>query len=650
MNKHSFTQPATRLITVASMILAAILPLLVSFLLHVPRVALDNFTDAVFYLSYARQFGELVSRYGFIYYATRFGGILPDALSGHLFGEINGIWILRWGLSIAVSLTLFLFFRKRYGLLPGMIASLLWSLNPAALRLLCTTYVDSTAVPFLILGCVLFAAAGGNRLVCVLAGVLLGLAASAHLYAAFALFLLVPWMMGSLYENRAVLVRSFTWTSVGFLGTFLIGWLWYWVVWRMPALFGPTIELMRDLGGGQAALWKKPLITALRETPAWFAPFALLPALMLASIRENPLIRGAALSLLMSAGFFWGGDLFGNAYVLSMPFYYSFLIPVMTLSSATLCGELVARKEKCKSLIWLSVAGIALASILVGSTGKFAQMLGHYRAKDIPVIELASALSEELPKAQQDGKVMRFWYDDDLSKPGGSDRRMIGAFWLHTFVKLLGEKELYVSFPIMSPGDAETIRSSEVNRIVIFDQDPMLVNRALEEIKTQKLPYTISKMTTLTALSDSKRTLSVAVLERNHPLITEVSSVDFKGWNAYHNGKILSQTSTGTDLMSGKIKWWDFAELPIGSMKKGTSIVISCRVESGMIRFALHEGTGGILEQTEMWLTKNIQELILTAPCDIKDAVLTLHSMYPRGSQSQVFIEKVEKDELPIAP
>jgi hypothetical protein len=113
--------------------LAAILPIVIGYLLKVPRVVLGNFSDAVFYLAYARHFQELVLRYGFPYYATRFGGILPDALSGALFGEIAGIWLLRYGLAVAVSITLFISFRKRYGILAGLAASLIWTLSPAAI-------------------------------------------------------------------------------------------------------------------------------------------------------------------------------------------------------------------------------------------------------------------------------------------------------------------------------------------------------------------------------------------------------------------------------------------------------------------------------------------------------------------------------------
>ena len=104
-------------------VLAVLLPLAGGFLFQIPKVVLDNFTDAVFYLPDARQFLELVLHYGFIYYKTRFLGILPDALSGHFFREINGIWMLWWGLSVTVSLALFPFFRKRCGQAAGMIAA-----------------------------------------------------------------------------------------------------------------------------------------------------------------------------------------------------------------------------------------------------------------------------------------------------------------------------------------------------------------------------------------------------------------------------------------------------------------------------------------------------------------------------------------------
>ena len=687
-------------------VMAAVLPIVAAFLLKVPRVALDCFTDSVFYLAYARHFGELVLRYGFPYYATRFGGILPDALCGTLFGQIDGIWILRYGLAATVSVVLFLFFRKRYGVLTGLLASLFWSFNPAVLRLLCTTYVDSMAVPFLILGCCLFASGWGGRFGALVAGILAALAASAHLYAAFALFLLSPWFLAAFWGNRPLLLRSLCWMAGGFLGTFLLGWLWYWIVWGMPAFFSPTVEVLRDLGNGGAAQWKKPLALVLRETPAWFAPLALLvpvawSALLPTSISHLPspisaLIRGVALSLLASIGFFWGGDLFGKAYVLSMPFYYSFLLPVTILGAATLCGELIASQQKklprlflfsglliagvtpalLANLNWLSpvteaifltalvlpllfilekpllttlgLLGIASAALLVASTGMFSWIVGHYPSKDIPVLELTFALQKELPKAAEDGRVMRFWYDDDPGHPGGTDCRMIGSFWLHTFGKLTAEKDSYVSFPEMNASDAALISGSGMDRLVVFDQDPNQVAKALEVISARGLPFRVSKRVTLSAPSDPSRKLEVAILERMRPgTDASATPLDLRKIQAVNHGKMTLQ-GDAVELTSGTVRWWAFAKLPLGGLKKGESLRIRFKIEKGMIRFTLNDEKKESVEHVGKWRMADEQELILTAPRDLPDASLSLDSMYPYGTRSQVLIEKIEKITTPV--
>ena len=519
---------------------------------------------------------------------------------------------------------------------------MLWSFNPADLRLLCTTYVDSTAVPFIILGCLLFASRTSSLIFPLASGVLFALAASAQLYAAFALLLLSPWLICSLWEDRGVLKGSLIWSGVGFLGTFLIGWVWYWAEWGMPALFSPTIELMRDLGSGQAALWKKPLGVALKDCPAWFAPLALLPAFGMLWKRGSHLLRGGALSVLASTAFFWGGDLFGNAYVLSMPFYYSFLIPVMTLASATLIGELMRVEVRGKWVVLTSTIGIILASVLVASTGMFSQMAGKYRSNDIPVIELASALGKELPKAPSDREVMRFWYDDDLTKPGGSERRMIGAFWLHTFGKLTGYKDGYVLFPQMDPRDAEAVRFSGVERIVIFDQDHSQVEKALKHIEDHGLPFQVSKRFLLSARSDNSRKLEVAILERTIPTLEQkISNLDPNQLRVFHGGKVVWK-GEALELTSGAIKWWDFAKLPLGDLKKGDGLHLRFRIEEGMIRFSLNDKKEN-LEHVEKWTSDGDQVVELVASRDISDAFLSLHSMYPNGARSRLVIETIEK-------
>lgn len=129
-----------------------LLPLVARKILRLPELAFANFTDSVFYLSYSQSFEELFLRHGFIYYASRFGAILPDAIAFNLFGPTEGPVVLRLFLACLVSGSLFLVGRLYFGVLVGVFASMLWSFQPVAARLWCTTYLDSSAVPFLILG------------------------------------------------------------------------------------------------------------------------------------------------------------------------------------------------------------------------------------------------------------------------------------------------------------------------------------------------------------------------------------------------------------------------------------------------------------------------------------------------------------------
>lgn len=677
------------------LLLASIMPFSVGMLLGVPKIALGNFTDSVFYLSYARQFSELILRFGFPYYATRFGGILPDALSGQLFGEIAGIWVLRWLLATAVSGSLFLCFRKRYGVLTGLLASVLWSFNPAVLRLLCTTYVDSTAVPFLMIGSCLVIAGWGGRYGLVMAGCFFAFAASAHLYAAFALILLIPLLVGSRWHEVRKRSGMVGWVVMGFFITFGIGWFWYWAVWGIPSLFGPTIDLMKDLGNGQAAQWKKPTALALHETPAWFAPVAILAPLGIAAFRGSSLVKSGFLSLLLSIGFFWGGDLFGSAYVLSMPFYYSFLLPVTILASIILGGEVIsiqtaprlrrivsaslvlatiiptfsavhclkriplaycgvvgvlcllviAWKNLSKRLLVIMTVAAIVASIwLTASTGIFRQILGYYQLKDIPVLELAAALRREVPTAWSDTKVTRFWYDDNTAKPGGSDRRMIGSFWLHTFSKLTGENESLVPFSMIATPDAEAITSSGVERIVIFDQGSAEVDEALKKIEERRIPFVLSKRVTLHSGSDSQRMLEVAILDRhdleNHCMLI---AIDLRGIRYGAHEKLKLEGGKARLTMSSN-KWWNQAKLPLPFMKQGDRLRVKANIDSGRVRFILGDEALQFEEHVDRWPSNGLQEMVLTAPMDLPHPELGIRSLYPNRSQSRLLFEEIGID------
>jgi len=403
-------------------------------------------------------------------------------------------------------------------------------------------------------------------------------------------------------------------------------------------------------------------------------------------------MTGSACTLLLSTIFFWGGDLFGNAYVLSMPFYYSFLLPATVLATGSVCGELVSSQSsrslkmlvagllalasafpaaiaRCEigcwvvasvgfasaltlmpfwgrlAVKWLLVVSLPLlflASLAVARTGMFSQMLGHYAAKDEPVLEIASRLREMIPSAWSDQATMRFWYDDDSRTPGGRDRRLIGSFFLHTFGKLTAKDGVYVPFGVLDDASAVAIADNGPGRIVIFDQDPEKVSGAVSAISAQRLPYTVVKEERLAAGGDSRRALQVAILERSLASSGRSHSAKFS-WHPMHRGRLLASDGSATEFLSSRIKWWDpLAEADLGPLRKGDRVIIPYAIRLGRIRFDLEDKGKAIVETVEKWPSDQEARLEWIAPANINDAVVTLRNRYPTGSLSRIRVGAVQ--------
>jgi hypothetical protein len=450
--------------------------------------------------------------------------------------------------------------------------------------------------------------------------------------------------------------------------------------------------VLRELSNGQTELWRKPLIIALEETPAWFAPLALLVPTVMAAFRASPLMKGITLSLITSSAFFWGGDLLGRAYVLSMPFYYSFLLPVSTLSGATLCGEMLVSEVKSSNrkllfilfamavsiptiwarfghvswrseafifiilviplifvlssfqnrlLITISLTGVLTASLVVSSTAMFSWIAGHYQSNDIAVLELAADLENELPKAATDGRVMRFWYNDEKSTES-MDTEMIGACWLHPFCKLLGKDGHYVPFLKMESADASAISESGTEIIVIMDKSPDQVARASKVIEEAGIPFHIVKTETLISRNDSAHRLSLAIVERNKTSPSNSIPIDLRNMKILHQGSFAT-TNNGIRITSPSIKGWDFVKIPVGTLQKGEAVAIRFKMRKGLMEFSINDKSNPHLDAVEKWPYNNDDQIFLVAPFYLSDAWVSLASMYPTGSVSSVTIENVEK-------
>jgi hypothetical protein len=272
----------------------------------------------------------------------------------------------------------------------------------------------------------------------------------------------------------------------------------------------------------------------------------------------------------------------------------------------------------------------------------FSQFMGHYPDRDVPVVELAGQLRQGIPSASVDGRVVRLWYDDELSKEGGVERRMIGSFWLHRFSLLCGEKDEVVPFLKLNDSNVTSITSSGPDIIIIFDQDPAKVGSAVKLFSEKKLPYMMVKRCLLTAPSDPSRKLDVAILDR----ITSFSgkardAVDLHEVQAIHYGSIVWDNDVPI-IKSGKFKFWDFARVKIGQLKKGDCVEVSLRVQSGRLRCALNGNNGTTFDHVEKWQTQGDQNITFLVAKNIPDAELSFHSMYPKGATTSAVIKKIE--------
>jgi len=521
-----------------------LLPLVARKILRLPELAFTNFTDSAFYLSYSQSFEELFLRHGFIYYASRFGAILPDAVAFNLFGPAEGPIVLRLFLACLVSGALFLVGRLYFSPLIGILASLLWCFHPVASRLWCTTYLDSSAVPFLILGVCLLLLFRTSCAAAFFAGILLAFSVSSHLYLVILAGCLVPLVVGARWEDRRVLFcNQLPWILGGFFFTVAAAYYWYAVNCGIGAFWQPTLELMRKMSDGQTELWKKPFAAALSETPLWLAPFPFLVWALASWKKLDPFGHGAFGALFLSTAFFWAGDLITGAYALSMPFYFSFLLPVLLFSLIAFVGNAARHTKSSKEyLIFVLCAAAAVAgpmilkaqskwpwpvtcslcavavlgcslyffrrafqqiafilcllflSCLTLATGFFSQFLADVRiqnSKDHKIPALAVKLKQMLPPASE-GEVIRFWY------PEGSENelKMLQSFFLHTFSMLPGETG-FAKYPQISEEDIEAVRRAGVQQVVLLDKDAVRIDQALQAMAKAGMVFSVIQTDTL---------------------------------------------------------------------------------------------------------------------------------------------------------
>lgn len=638
-------------------ILCFLLPVFLALFLGSPLLMLQNFTDGVFYLGYALQFHELVARVGLIYYAVRFGGILPDALAFSILGPDIGLPLVRYGLAGLCCLVLFLLFSARGARVWGVFAAFMWAVNPAAIRLLQTAYVDVAGTYFMLLGMLLLLFPTVRNWMAFLAGVFLLLAISAHLHAAIALFFALPLIiLVRLQEGWKPMFIQGLWATIAAVlvaGTaavfyFLNFGLWDWT--------SPTLEHFQQLRDGDAAIWRRSWSEVLQIGPFWLLP---IPAMVIYCMvrSKDRLLLGSFLGLVGYIGFLFYGDFFHGGFSLSMFYYFSFVLPCLTLFLAATGQAISAGSNQFRwhetfvsavlglafllpvflerwsaghlSALWVSVVlfvcllGLGfwrkpfimfwiypvlffIMSWLVAKAPTSSLALGRYwKSDDIGVLGVGRQLGEILPKAREDAGILKFWFDD----PGEGDLRMVQSLYLHNFTRLQREDWSAVSYSELTPEDARLIRSSGVRHLVLLGLKPEEITTGVNYLKNAGIDFEEWNRIKLT---DRDENLEVLHLFLPQPEVVEQQSLSLSEIRL-QNGATLTRTQTGWRIQSEAIKWHVDAYLPIPEFKPGQGVRVIFRVEKGAVDFGfLSEAGAGVMQSNQRYsITPGIVETII---------------------------------------
>ena len=671
------------------LITSIFLPLGTRLILRLPELAFTKFTDSVFYLSYSQSFQELFLRHGFIYYASRFGAIFPDAVAFNLFGPTDGPVFLRLFLACLVSGSLFLVGRMYFSPLIGILASLLWSFQPVAARLWCTTYLDSSAVPFLILGVCLLLLFRKSCAAAFFAGILLAFSVTSHLYLVILAGCLVPLVVGARWGDRWLLFcNQIPWLLGGFLLTLSAAYYWYAVHSGIGAFWQPTLELMRKMSGGDTNLWKKPFAAALSETPLWLAPFPFL-AWALASWKKLDCFgRGAFGALLLSTAFFWAGDLIGGAYALSMPFYFSFLLPVLLFSLITFAGN-AARHTKSSlaystfvlcaaaavagpmilkaqskwpwsitfSLCAVAVLGCSLyffrrafqqiafifclliLSCLTLATDLFSQFLADVKLsspfdKKLPAI--AKKIRDFLPPASG-GEVVRFWYPDS-----NTNLKMLQSFFLHTFSLLPGQSG-FSTYLNATAADAAAIKAAGVQDIVLLDTDAARLNRAIDSLSYAGLSFDTAQANIQRL---GKENIFVQRLKVQTPDSSSWVPLDLRTIQVAKNAALAFGTKSV--IVTTSDRRWNFDSwIPIPKNENSSDFGIKLQVLSGRVEVCLiskdSEARDCVTASVEAWPTPNAVDYVLESSGPRPVENILIRNKMPDTAVSKVEIYGVKQ-------
>jgi len=666
-------------------------PVLAFVVLRLPPISQNNFTDAMYYLGYANNFMDLIDRYGFIYYAVRFGPIFTEMAFAQLFGPFPGFLVLRYVLAVAVGFLLHALLAERYGRRAALLGVVAWTFNPVTARVLLSTYVDSTAVPFTLLGlCLLIREQHRSAGRAFAAGILMCAGASGNVFAGLMAALGVP-SYALLNRNRPLpeILRELLFVLAG-AGAAVLVFTWvYDRLFGVTSLLQPAIDVTARLAAGDSKLWTRPPREWLIDSPHIYAPFLVMIAVFAVwSWTRDRMALAATLYLSLFAGFYWASDLFFDGYSLSFYPYYSYWqAPLMLGVGVASCQALrLARPTAVRwtaPLLVFALAGpailfavtgartppfgwlaaaviaallplavavrrkwlrpfalvglIATSSLLQSGSWVYKAMLGEPQSDDGDLVKAALQLSDILPRIADDGKDLAFWYTR------GSDQRlvMIQSIYL-PFSGLRRSDGHYVELNNLSPDDVELLKNPQLAHVVIMDFSRERVDAALGELDRVGIPHVLAQRRTVGSKQFSLEVAHVILQHSSDPIVARFDATAIRSGHR----AVTRYDADGALLTTGRNFWnWEGILDLAGIARPGTpvTVTVNLQVLEGRVGLALIQPgkPDRVLQENLAAQTRGPIEVSVRATDGAQAGLLVLRNWMTDGTRAVIRIRSV---------
>ena len=240
-----------------------LLPPLAFWLLNVSMVHQANSLDPFIYTGYINNAEDLLRRFGILYYAVRFGFILPGRFFTWMLGPEPGYLALRYVLTLVSGVPLYLFARRIFNLPLAILAYVTLIVGPWFARTLLWDHPDASGVPFLLAAmCILLLRRRPSWVRDGLAGACASMAVNSNFFtvAMLGIFGAVYVATSLLYgTNPRTLVRRAIRFAVGFLLVLTAGYCYYWWILGVPSnIFKPTLSIVQGLSQGGMKVYRTP--------------------------------------------------------------------------------------------------------------------------------------------------------------------------------------------------------------------------------------------------------------------------------------------------------------------------------------------------------------------------------------------------------